>query len=405
MAYHCLHTNTLTSYTEALAFISDSLETIGWTLHDDISSTDKIFTSTGEEGNFVNAYVRLYISTYIRIEGYMWWNNSTHTGTGKAYAHTSYNYLIVENGESLVVYGDKNIIVLWAASNSSSYSTKAFGYILPYIEGHTTASGISSGSSITVDVDSTSNLMIDSDTMIIGTETEGRDRVHISDIVSDTQIVLTSTPRSYASGAKIGYFPCPFFVTSYQYGVNDLYFQGVCGYATTGTSNVSSYGVCRYTYAGKLFSTDSQIDPDDYVNKHILQSCGYKEYTTTQGMIGYLDILKRAPTSDTSKTYYSHTLYCVNYGDPWSGVPTSTMSSGIVDIGHSWANDQFKDKIIAITSGPGLGETRKVLSNTSDTLTIGDLWVTSPTNGSTYDLYDSVYRNVYGYMCIKEIIS
>ena len=72
MAYHCLHTNTTTGYTEALEFITDSLETIGWTLHDDISSTEKVFTSAGEDDRFVNAYVRLYISTYLRLEGFLW---------------------------------------------------------------------------------------------------------------------------------------------------------------------------------------------------------------------------------------------------------------------------------------------------------------------------------------------
>ena len=112
MAYHCLHTNSFTGETEALAFISTSLQTIGWTLHDDISSTDKVFTSTGEDGNHINAYIRIYVySTYIRFEAYLWWNNSTHAGTAKAYTPTTYQNFYID-GKSLVIYGDKDVIIL-----------------------------------------------------------------------------------------------------------------------------------------------------------------------------------------------------------------------------------------------------------------------------------------------------
>ncbi len=403
MAYHCLHTNTTTGYTEALAFVSDSLETIGWTLHDDISATEKVFTSTGERGIFLNAYIRLYVSTYIRLEGYMWWNNSTHTGTGKAYSHTSYNYLKVIDGESLVVYGDKDCIVLWAASDVVNSVSKGFGFIQPYIEGYTTASGISSGSDIIVSLDDASKFYKDSDVMIVGTETEGRDRVNISEVISDTQIKLTSTPRAYAAGAKIGYFPCPFFVTSYQSGFSDASFQYVCGYSSVGTTIPASYTYCQYKSSGRLFNTPSYIDPDEYVDRYVLQTSGYVEGYTPYSSVGYNTVYKRSPVS-SSKANYAQDLFCSNYGEVWYGTPTSATSSGIIDIGHSWTNDQFKDKIIIITSGPGLGETRKVLSNTSDTLNTGDLWSTTPTIESTYEVYDIVYRNVSNFICVNEII-
>ena len=187
MAYSCLHTCTFSGYTEALAFISESLQTIGWELYDDVSSTEKVFTSTGENGNFTDGYIRLYISGNLYYEGYMWWNTTSHTGTGKAYiASTSYNRIYVTSDNSLIVYGDKNAIVVWAATSSANYTAMAFGYMTTIHEGYTVASGISMGSDVLVDLADSTSLLKSSYAMIIGTEGEGRDRVYISDILSDT---------------------------------------------------------------------------------------------------------------------------------------------------------------------------------------------------------------------------
>jgi len=403
MAYNCLHSNSYSGYIGALEFISESLQTIGWTLHDDISSTDKVFTSTGEDDNFVNAYVRIYVSSYIRFDAYMWWNNSTHVGTGRAYSSTSYNYIRTTDGRSLIVYGDKDEIVVWTAGTSYNYMTKSFGFVQPYITGYTTTtSGISSGSDIIVDVDDSSVLNEGTYAMIIGTETEGRDRVYVKDINSNTQITLSSTPRSYVSGAKIGHYPCTLYCGTSDYGINVNNFCYVCGYQSSSiTDGVNS---CRYMTDSRLHLDDSYLDPESYLQKYVLQPFGLQDYNSPYTIVGYLKYLKYAPVSNYYASNYNQYLYCCG-NKHFSGVPTSTLSSGIIDIGHDWINNEFEDKIVVITSGPGLGQTRKVLSNTNDTLSIGDLWGTDPDSSSTYEIYDSVYRNLHAYFCIKEIVS
>jgi len=401
MAYHCLHTNSFTGYEEALSFISTSLQTMGWTLYDDVSSTEKVFTSTGSDNQFVNAYVRIYISTYLQFNGYMWWDNSTHAGTGKTYTHSAYNYITIRDNHSIVLYGDEDEIVIWHAGIVSNSKCIGFGFVQPYIVGYTVASGISSGSNIIVDVDSTANLMTGANLMIIGSSTEGRDAVELKEIISDTQIELTSTPRTYASGAKIGHYPCTFYCSTANYNFSTTGFHYVCGAGSASTIDGDYYEV--YVSDGRFHATSSQLDPEDYLNKYIVQPFGLKEQYTPYSITGYCKYIKYAPVGASSATGYEPILYCV--GEVlFSGTPTSTTSSGIIDIGHSWGTDKFKDKIIVITSGPGLGETRKVSYNNNDTLSINTLWSTSPDNSSTYEIYSSVYRNFSSHLCMSEII-
>ena len=406
MAYHCLHTNSFSGYTEALEFISTSLQTIGWELYDDVSATEKVFTSTGENGNFTNGYIRIYSNLY--YEGYMWWNTTSHTGTGKAYiGSANHGRMYVSSNNSLIVYGDKNAIVIWSATSNAIYTGMAFGYMSVMHEGYTTASGISMGSDVLVDLADSTNLLKSSYAMIIGTETEGRDRVYISDIISDTQIKISSTPRSYAAGAKIGIYPCPFFVSTSDYNVDDssesnIMYSYVCGYQSSSTTDGTSTHI--YRFDNSLFSINSYLDPDSYSQRYVLQPYGWSEQNTPYSPIGYLEHFKHAPVYNTSATYYNQHLYCVNEGVLWMGAPSDTMTSGIVDAGQTWETNELVGKIIVITSGDGLGQTRKVMSNTSDTLKIGNLWDATPTPASTYELHDEVYRNIYGFLCMKEIV-
>ena len=401
MPYHCLHTNTAATYEAALAFISTSLQTIGWTLYDDVSATEKIFTSSGENGNFTDGYIRIHGSLY--FEAYMWWNNSTHTGTGKAYsAGTYYGRIYVTSNNSIIVYGDKNAIVVWSATSSADYTAQSFGYLTPMHEGYTVASGISQGSTVTVDVDDTSCLLNLSYATIIGTETEGRDRVYISSIPNDTQIVISSTPRSYAEGAKIGHYPCPFFLSLGSSNADANYISYVCGYQSAGTAN--SLSTHRYEKANRLFDNYTYFDPDSYSQRYLLQPYGWEEDGSPYSPVGYLEHFKYAPVTDTTATYYNQHLYCVNSGKIWMGAPSSSTSSGIVDVSQSWETNGLIDKIIVVSSGPGLGQTRRVVSNTESLLVIGDPWDAIPDGTSTYELHDEVYRNIYGFLCMKEIV-
>ncbi len=73
-----------------------------------------------------------------------------------------------------------------------------------------------------------------------------------------------------------------------------------------------------------------------------------------------------------------------------SGTATGTQtSSTLQDTTQSWTTNQYQNMIVRITGGTGSGQVRKIVSNTSNTLTIGSGfydWVTTPDATSTYEI-------------------
>ncbi len=58
---------------------------------------------------------------------------------------------------------------------------------------------------------------------------------------------------------------------------------------------------------------------------------------------------------------------------------TAATSTTITDTGESWIPNEFVGQIVEITGGTGVGQTRRVISNTVDTLTVSPAWSTTPT--------------------------
>ena len=78
---------------------------------------------------------------------------------------------------------------------------------------------------------------------------------------------------------------------------------------------------------------------------------------------------------------------------------SATQSSGtalgtheattLQDTTQSWTIDQFAGKAIKISSGGADGEVHRIVSNTSDTITIVTGWVASISDGDAYEISDA----------------
>ena len=110
---------------------------IGWTLHDSSYAVDQntistndwfVIKSTGENGKEDLYFRCTYIANYIKIEGFLYWNNSTHAGVGQ-YNTTSNWYIIDAAVPVLWIYGNLNSIFAIAreSSASSSFYPATFG--------------------------------------------------------------------------------------------------------------------------------------------------------------------------------------------------------------------------------------------------------------------------------------
>jgi len=72
-----------------------------------------------------------------------------------------------------------------------------------------------------------------------------------------------------------------------------------------------------------------------------------------------------------------------------SGTATSGAASTLTDNTKSWGVNSYQNKYVKIVGGTGIGQTRKITSNTSDTLTITPNWTTPPDATSVYQILDN----------------
>jgi hypothetical protein len=69
-----------------------------------------------------------------------------------------------------------------------------------------------------------------------------------------------------------------------------------------------------------------------------------------------------------------------------SGTATSGTATTLTDTSKSWTTNVYANRMVWINGGTGVGQWRRILSNTSTVLTIDVDWDTNPSSGSTYTI-------------------
>jgi len=70
-----------------------------------------------------------------------------------------------------------------------------------------------------------------------------------------------------------------------------------------------------------------------------------------------------------------------------NGTATSGAASTLTDSGKAWKVDRFKGGFIQITGGTGVGQRRRIASNTATAITVTRAWATNPGATSTYVIW------------------
>lgn len=68
------------------------------------------------------------------------------------------------------------------------------------------------------------------------------------------------------------------------------------------------------------------------------------------------------------------------------GTATSATSTTLTDTSLTLTTNQEEDNYVYITGGTGVGQLRRISSNTADTLTVASAWDTTPSTDSTYEI-------------------
>ena len=284
-----------------------------------------------------------------------------------------------ESGFYFWMYGNKNLIRTHTKV-STTYYRLMFGHI-PTIYWNTPLSDLtqaaSSGSSVTIHVTSTSGGFVAGNYyQIFGATGEGRDKVQVSGITNETDMVIASLPRNYGTGSYIG--SCP---SAFGCGAADLFYN-TCPWTTAGTGNASG-NLVKVTPVSQAYELPDVRSAMDMLQPMIFQQTSVSNY----GLIGYCDAYIYAMYNST---YNSEDTFSVGQQD--IGTAESGGASTLTDSDKSWGTNVWADKVIVITFGTGIGQIKKIASNTGTIITITDTWTVNPSSDSQYIICDEAYR-------------
>lgn len=378
---------TLADYwTDVQAFMISA----GWTLHDDVSADNKVYKTNGIAGAYPYIYVELTKDTTgVHMELWLYWNATTHVGTAKAYSSTSYNYCNWGATRDMALIGNANFVALHQYTDTYGCLAGFLDEIF-YSETTTTSGAITAGSSVDIPVADSSYIMEGQFVQIVGVDYEGREKLIVTNVPDPYTITVDNLLVDYAAGAFVGAVPCPAGITGYA---TNNRFQLLCYILSTGTA------VSVNSHYGNLSSpmSYSHYDPDQSVNfyglatPHVIYSAN--------SLIGVMnnDLIKYC-----SSAIENDVFAVVDPGNqPEQGAVSSSTSTTLTDTTKTWAVNSLIGRHVVILDGTGVGQSRKILSNTSDTITVVE-WLSNPSITSIYRFCDKVYRYWSTNMCFLQ---
>lgn len=278
---------------------------IGWTLHDSSYATDEdtiatndwfVIYSAGESGD-EDLYMKCtYIANYIKIEGFLYWNATTHAGV-QAYNTTSNFYIIDAAVPILWIYGDLDQVLGIAreTSVSANFYPALFGKgIAMYNDEVAVCAGaLSSGTDVSINVGT-----VPATGWTVGKKIAIRDTTRVDYITIKTvnaSEITADLSNNYLAGAKLS--------ADLVYGVlgSNNWGSNFCSLiAHNGTKGGAVGGITTATVDPK-----ASCYPDPLNNDHIF---GYwASYHVTYGYLGRVkDVLSRNSTGITALDVITH---------------------------------------------------------------------------------------------------
>lgn len=382
MAWHTeIYIHSASSQATVFADLCDFIENVcGWTLHDNISSTEKVFYTTGESGTRTQEYLMIWLdSTYIYFRAYLYWDEVAHAGYGGAYYSSNYSRIAANGSGVHRFYGNENLVVYYCPVGEWFYGGHigADGDVSTLTETSLTA-GASAGSSVALTVASTEGFIAGYDVTILDETTGMRDSVEVASVDSATQLTVTTLPNDYTSGSRIGWWPSRFGIASSSMSAGPARLTS-CP-PPGGTSSSSYYN----QYGAK---TPFEIESPSFAG---LYGVCPVYYAGADGISGKLNVGYETHLCDCGRTEGSNILVNDNRQYP---VLTATGGSvaTVVDTTQTWTTNEHAGKVVGIVGGAGVNQTRVIASNTSDTLTLRDNLQVAAASGSNFVIADKSY--------------
>lgn len=366
------------------AYIQVVMEEFGWTLHDDISSTVKVYKSNGESGKEPYGYVWIDggTSTYIQFDFYQFWDAVNHVGVRRQIgAGTTVNRLgqFSSTGEAILA-GDKDIVILCA--NENAYQGLIFGH-LPIRFNTSLAYAMGTAGTVgTLRVSGTSGFYAGEYLQIVGAGTEGCEQTQIQSVADSETIVVTKLSRDYGTGAVIGFPASSFGYVPVNSSVYSRWYQ-TSHYNDAGTTVSSQY--LTITSLALLCSNVHHFSQKYSARMSYIASDLATEPGVMLGMFG-TNFVSPAMVATWDIAGWNTSG---EYGT--AGTATTGGSSLLIETGKAWTTDIHANRFVVIQSGTGAAQMKKITGNDATSLTLQGTFGTA-FGTSRYKIYDHVWR-------------
>lgn len=384
------------TYDQAFIQVCQQIELAGWTLHDTVSGTEKVYTSRGESDTEIPLYLSISYTTVIYMKLYLYWNATTHTGYCQQYYDTlssaSMSGIVqsTDKDPAIRVIGSKNFLFIQFVDMKSqdlyfSYTYSAyFAFFTPRDRLMlTTTASVTAGNDVVISVSDASQIRVGTTLQLIGINYEGTDRVSVTN-VSGNNITVDTLQYDYASGAYIG--------TGLSMAATIVYSSGVkfCSVSNAmynyGNIDIPS---SVYNYSIAVADPINNRDPTSTTNTQILVEPNLNDVYGVGGYYADDNAFYSAPKT------LADSIYCTSTDNvSISGQVTSSTSTTLTDSSKSWIVDEHSGKTMIVSGGTGINQSRVIASNTADTLTFNNSISVALDPTSIFFIVDDVYRNL-----------
>lgn len=364
----------------------------------------RIYSSNAESGVEPANYLYFYITSadfrafQIGAIGVAQWVSATWLITQYQHGNSPTTSLLLLNGFAtnptyFWIYGNKDAVVVQNLVGSTYYYT-SFGFLIPIFTQRTVlTSAATAGSNVNLAVASSANVLVGQWLQIYGISEEGRDKVVVSAVPDATHITVTTLARNYSSGSWIGINPhLPYIASQVSAGLTTFLYSYM-PIENAGTGYIVACSSANELYVYSQFS-GVELAPDWRFQKYLLYPfyvyAGERSSTPGYHPMGYLPSAvmlgsrQAVATLDLFLVYDGYSYYV-------SGTATAGGATTLTDTGKSMTVNAWAGKILVITGGVGVGQTRQIISNTVTEFTV-NAWETNPTSSSQYVVVDEAWR-------------
>lgn len=381
MAHICREwMNSTTS--EMFPLICQTLLSAGWVEHQTISSTSRVFKTTGKNNDMPPIYNHLYITSGT-IDNYFYqhWNN----GAGVCTVNGATTIGSTVTG--IRMFANKHYYFISSSPFNGSPNSMMYP-VSPLRTAQTVSHVITGGSSVTITLSSLEGFRLNDFKVIYGSAGEGQQAIKIVSMDTNLKtITVTGCTNNYAVGAIVGEYVVT-FISMYSGNMCNAFPFNKNG---TAASNNTVQIVGKNNNVGAIYTYENYIHLDVSIVADNNRYLGEIDST-------YVKSARGCTANDV--------IQIINNDDPIiDSLVTSSDGYSLTDTTKNWVPDTLIGKTCIFISGTGSGFTRYIIGNTVNTITFRTSINIDTTTG--FRIADEAYRAVYSpnsYFAIKEEI-